>query len=173
MVRVFLTGNPGSGKSTVVAMVCERLKREGIKIGGIATPEVRVKGERIGFKVVDLNSGTSNWLASTTPPGIKFGKYYVKVKEFEEVAIPSLDYASKNCDVIVIDEIGKMEFFSQTFVKKLEEILNSGRNLLAVVHRDFVEKYKRLGKVMWVERSKVEQISKEVSDIFVEEIKRI
>ena len=57
-MKIFLTGRPGSGKSTVLMKVMERLEAKGLKIGGITTPEVRAKGRRVAFRVVALSSQT-------------------------------------------------------------------------------------------------------------------
>jgi len=38
-MKVFLTGRLGSGKSTVLMRVIDRLKAEGRRVGGITTPE--------------------------------------------------------------------------------------------------------------------------------------
>ncbi len=43
------------------------------------------------------------------------GKYGVDVGSFEAVAIPDVAAALKGCQIIVIDDIGKMELFSQKF----------------------------------------------------------
>mgnify|MGYP000895438870 CR=1 FL=1 len=55
MLRIAITGNPGIGKSTVVAKAAEKLAdKPGFKIGGIRTAEIRKKGQREGFSIRDL-----------------------------------------------------------------------------------------------------------------------
>ena len=151
MPRILLTGLPGSGKSTVLLRVVERLRGEGLRIGGIITPEVRVGGRRVAFKVVDLHSGREGLLASVDRiGGPRVGRYRVDVKGFEEVALPALEYAERECDLICIDEIGRMELFSQAFRRRVEELFRSGKPLLAVVHRDYVRAYGRMGTLIRV-----------------------
>lgn len=150
-MKIFLTGRSGSGKSTVLMKVIERLRAEGFKIGGIITPEERAKGRRIAFKVIDLSSGEEGILASTDRlTGPKVSKYRIDIKDFERVALPALSFALIECDVICIDELGKMEFFSTKFKKKVDVIFRSRRPVIAVVHRNYTNIYKRIGTLFQI-----------------------
>ncbi|MEM3406818.1 MAG: NTPase [Nitrososphaerota archaeon] len=150
---IFITGIPRIGKSTVLMRIIELLKREGIKIGGIITPEKREGNKRIGFLVKDIISGEEGTLAkictsiSNKP---KFGKYIIDIEDFERIALKALDFSLKNCDIIAMDEIGRMEFFSLKFKEKIYEILNSNRIIIAVLHRDFINQFKKYGEIIEV-----------------------
>jgi nucleoside-triphosphatase len=52
-MRLFLTGNPGVGKTTLIRAVVERL--EGITSAGFYTEEIRQIGQRTGFRIVTLD----------------------------------------------------------------------------------------------------------------------
>jgi len=58
MQHVFLTGQPGIGKSTVVARILQRLQESSklpdSAIAGFYTEEVRSGTERVGFDIVTL-----------------------------------------------------------------------------------------------------------------------
>jgi len=158
-VRIFLTGRPGSGKSTIVKRVVDKLREQGIKVGGILTPEVRKGIVRVGFEVVDLQTGEKGTLATTErKTNVRFGKYFIDLDDFERIAIKALTTATEECDVVVIDEIGKMEMFSKAFKERLNQILNSDKNVLAVVHRDLAKFYKNHGEVIWVEKKEMNNI---------------
>ncbi|MEM3030383.1 MAG: NTPase [Candidatus Micrarchaeia archaeon] len=152
-MNVFITGKPGSGKSTLLKQATDALKAERKKIGGILTPEVRdERGERTGFLVVDAASGRSGWLAKAEPGEPRVGKYRVMVEEFEGVAIPAIEEAIREKDVITIDEIGRMEWFSEKFREAVARALESGKPVLAVVGEKLVGAFKGKGKVVEVKR---------------------
>ncbi len=169
-MKVFLTGSPGSGKSTVMLKVIERLGAEGLKVGGITTPEVRgPRGYRIAFKVVDLASGEEGTLASVDQPvGPRVGRYHVNIQDFERVALPALNYALEECDVVCIDELGTMEFFSAKFKQKVKEILESGKPVVAVVHRNYAKLYEKTGTMLQVTPENREKITRLIASKILE-----
>src|SRR2546425_9332008 len=62
-----ITGNPGSGKSTLMARLVEDIGDR--QIAGLSTPEVRRGKVRVGFKMIDLATGEEEILASTWGKG--------------------------------------------------------------------------------------------------------
>jgi len=117
------------------------LKDKGIHVQGFYTEEVRngAKGSRVGFDVVTLD-GQRGPLARTkgggqtargrTSPSV--GNYLVDVKSFEQLAIPTIKHISDKSKVtegkttlVVVDEVGKMELFSQSFVSSVRELFSS------------------------------------------------
>ena len=166
MTRIFLTGEPGCGKSTVLMKVIDILKSEGLKVGGFITPEVRKNGKRIGFKVIDIDSNEEGILASIDQKtGPSVGKYRVNLEDFERVALKALDFAMRECNVICIDEIGKMELFSEKFRDKLEKILSTDKSLVCVLHRNLIEQYKRYGKILYVTPKNRETLHEDVINL--------
>ena len=114
----FLTGRPGIGKTTVLLRIVEELKKRDLKIGGLISQEIRRAGTRVGFKIIDLDSGREGWLAHVRQPvGPKVGKYRVCMKDLESIGVDAILRALREADIVVIDEIGPMELFSQLFQK--------------------------------------------------------
>lgn len=168
-MKVFLTGLPGSGKSTVLMKAVEILREKGLKIGGIITPEKRIGGKRIGFGIKDVWSGAEGILARVNKKvGPKVGKYTIYLESFEKVALPALEFALKNCDLIVIDEVGRMEAFSKRFMENVLEIFNSYKKVLAVVHRNFVSRFKNFGKVIEVNENNRDSLPRELAKYFLD-----
>ncbi|AIU70690.1 NTPase [Thermococcus eurythermalis] len=150
MVRVFVTGPAGVGKTTLVERVAREVERWGYIVGGMMTKEVRRGGRRVGFKILALDTGEEGTLASLRGtshlPGVPFGKYVVHVDELERVGVSAIRRALVEADLIVIDEIGPMEYKSDEFVRAVGEALKSDRHLLATVHRRMADRFRPLGK---------------------------
>ena len=132
---LLVTGNPGIGKTTVVQRAVEELVDKGLKAGGMITREVRKGGTRIGFEIEDLSSGRKGWLAHVDQPfGPRISKYRVNLEDVEEIGALAIQDAVLGCDVVVIDEIGPMELFSQPFRSSLMEAIGSEKPILASIH---------------------------------------
>ncbi|XP_048223742.1 cancer-related nucleoside-triphosphatase isoform X1 [Perognathus longimembris pacificus] len=132
--HVFLTGPPGVGKTTLIQKASRALQRSGVPVDGFYTEEVRQGGRRVGFDVVTL-SGARGPLSRVGPeplpgkPGCRVGPYVVDVASLEQLALPVLRSAGSGGgpghSVCVIDEIGKMELFSQPFIQAVRQALGA------------------------------------------------
>lgn len=101
---------------------------------GFYTKEVRQGGRRTGFDVITLSGaqGPLSRVRSQPQPGrldCRVGQYVVDLTSFEQLALPVLKNACSSSDprkkVCVIDEIGKMELFSQPFIQAVRQTLSS------------------------------------------------
>lgn len=94
-------------------------------------------------------------------------KYKVNLKDIEEVCAPSLDLKG---DLIVIDEIGKMELFSEKFKQKVIESLDTGKVIATIMERPhpFADKIKRRKDVKVV--TVTEENRNELVDILKKEL---
>jgi nucleoside-triphosphatase len=130
--KIVLTGKPGVGKTTVVMRVLEGFKG---RAGGFYTEEIRTGKVREGFRIRTLD-GRNGILAHVNHSGpFRVGKYGVDVDAFDGIALPSLERALEEDELVVIDEIGKMELFSRQFRKLVERVLGSDKKLLGVIHQ--------------------------------------
>ncbi len=171
-MKVFLTGLPKSGKSTVILKTIELLKNKGLKVGGFVTPEIIENGKRIGFYVKDIFSNEMEIFASIDfKIGPKIGKYGVDVRAFEKIALKAMDFAAQNCDLIIVDEIGKMEFLSKEFEKEIYKLILIEKPLIATLHRNFVKKFKDFGEIIEVNKENrrylPEKLSKKVMNMLI------
>ncbi|RLG86144.1 MAG: nucleoside triphosphatase [Thermoprotei archaeon] len=141
MVKIVITGRPGSGKTTVFMKVIEELRRKNISIAGFFCPEVRERGVRIGFKIIDIASGEEDWLALEISRAMKLGyelgprigKYSVIPSSALRIGLKALDKA-RVADVVAIDELGPMELKIPKLRKAIIETIRVARNALLVVH---------------------------------------
>lgn len=138
-MRVFITGNPGSGKTTLVKKLADFLLKNDVSFSGFYTLETRNKGKRTGFKLTIIPEENVYTLASLNPPGISFGRYYVKT-EGTERGIKAL---KREANVYIVDEVGPMEAKHPDFMPAVKDLLETDKNIIAVIHRkmtDLVEK---------------------------------
>jgi nucleoside-triphosphatase len=130
--KILLLGKPKSGKTTLVKKVLAVLSK--ISYGGFFTEEIREKDNRIGFKVVSTDGEEGVLAHENYKSPYRVSKYFVNVLDFERVALRAITQAMKDKDLIVIDEIGKMELFSDRFEHLIEEIFAKGRKkILATI----------------------------------------
>jgi len=80
-------------------------------------------------------SGERSVLAHVDLPGPpRVGRYGVDLTAFERVALAALSDASPG-DLVLIDELGKMELASDDFCERVEELFGSDMDIVATVHR--------------------------------------
>lgn len=84
----------GVGKTTLIKKLSTEIAGKGIKTTGFYTEEVRKNRIREGFDVVTLDGNRGRLARDQSllsgPVKYKVGKYGVLIKEFENVALPSL-----------------------------------------------------------------------------------
>ncbi|XP_044865038.1 cancer-related nucleoside-triphosphatase isoform X2 [Mauremys mutica] len=170
----------GIGKTTLIKKATEALKSSGVPIDGFYTEEVREGGRRIGFDVVTLSGrrGTLSRLgsdSSTARCEYRVGQYIVDLVSFEHLVLPVLRNVDLGSDtgkkVHVIDEVGKMELFSQSFIQAVRQTLTaSGTTILGTIP---IPKGKPLGLVEEIRSRKdikVFNVTKENRDNILQDI---
>ncbi|MGQ9780772.1 MAG: NTPase [Nitrososphaeria archaeon] len=150
--KVFVTGDPGVGKTTLIGRVVYELKLKGLRVGGVLTRDVRVKGVRTGFQIVSLVDGTIGTLASTSlKTGPKVGKYVVNLVDLKEVFASSILYSMDHSDIIVCDEVGPMELLSPDVRRAIEALLDCDKPVIGSIHKrlrdPIIERLKSLPEV--------------------------
>ena len=103
-----------------------------VHMAGFITAEMREKGSRLGFELQGLN-GLRRILAHVEINSRhRVGRYGVDTDGFEEF-LGALDLRNPGVELIVIDEIGKMELFSKLFRGFVCDVLNSDKPVLATI----------------------------------------
>ena len=131
MKQVYLlTGRPGTGKTSLIKQAVAGMKG---RAGGFYTEEIRTRGVREGFRLVTLD-GQDTILAHVNKHSpYRVSKYGVNVDSLERVGVSALRKAAQECDLVIIDEIGKMELFSANFREAVLQIIDSGKRVLGTI----------------------------------------
>jgi nucleoside-triphosphatase len=123
------------GKTTVFLKISERIRNQGFSVGGMFTSEIVREKQRIGFSIVDIQTGQTGELASLRfSTGPRLGKYVVNLRDLVEIGVRAVDRAIENSDLIGIDEIGPMELLSRDFKEVAQKATGSHKPVLATIH---------------------------------------
>jgi nucleoside-triphosphatase THEP1 len=140
--HIFVIGPPRCGKSTLIERVVARLGRPAT---GFFTREIREGGRRVGFAITTLDGKRGILAHEEISSRCRVGRYGVNLEDIDRIAVPVLVPTSPG-DLVVVDEIGKMECFSRLFRETLIRVLNSGSAVLgsiALKGNPFIEEIKR------------------------------
>ncbi len=129
MKALLLTGRPGIGKTTVIRRVAEALRAE--RVAGFYTAEERARGGRTGFRIVTLDGRSRPMAGIDISSPHRVGKYGVDVAAIDAVAATAL--APEAARIFLVDEIGRMECASPTFVAAVQRLLAADRVVVASV----------------------------------------
>ncbi len=135
--KILITGPPRCGKTTLVSRISTELKKLNNEIFGFITEEVKKGQKRIGFRAIDINLKNECWLSRKTNKKTQYmvGSYNVFIDEFEQFLEKCFENFSidNSNNLIIIDEIGKMELFSHKFVSLISEMFKSKSSILATI----------------------------------------
>ncbi|UCE20674.1 MAG: NTPase [Candidatus Aminicenantes bacterium] len=169
MNNYLITGPPRCGKTTLILKVTQNPLFSS-RCGGFITEEVREKGERIGFKIISLPDKKEGFLAKkrfSSPHRV--GKYGVNLKDLEDIGCSAIEDALDSNKTVVVDEIGKMELFSEKFKNSLLKALDSPQKVLASImerRNEFADRVKNRTDVtlVFLNRANFESVLEKVSE---------
>jgi nucleoside-triphosphatase len=148
MIRknILLTGPPRCGKSTLIEKLIQKIDRP---MTGFFTRESREGGKGVGFSIITLDGKEGILAHKDSETKIRLGKYGVHMDQLDQIAVSSIIPARPD-EIIVIDEIGKMECLSSIFRETLLKTLDSNNwvvGLIALKDSPFMERVKERGDV--------------------------
>lgn len=129
-----VTGWRGSGKTTLCREIIQYAQTTGWDVAGILSPAIFEAGIKTSINAIDLRTGEERPLAHVKlqhGTDLVFGNWFFnrQTLEWGNRVLRSI----QSCDLLVVDELGPLEFnFSQGFVDALD-ILQSGAYHLAMV----------------------------------------
>jgi nucleoside-triphosphatase len=134
--RIFLTGEPGCGKTTAIKKTHQLLAAQGRKMGGVISGELRERGVRVGFSLEDLSTHEMGTLAHVAQKdGPTVGRYRVNLADIQRIAVTAIKHAILEADVILVDELGPMELNSMPFIHAVEMALATPKHFVGTIHK--------------------------------------
>lgn len=131
MMHILITGKPRTGKTTLIKRIIEACEPA---CGGFYTEEITRGGERLGFLIRTTEKKEAILAEKGLRSPYRLGKYGINSRNLDEIGVAAVEEAVACKDIIVIDEIGKMELFSQKFREVVIKALNSGKRVVGVIH---------------------------------------
>lgn len=136
-VKVFLTGHPSVGKTTIVKRILEGYGNANeVDVKGFYTEECRKGGNRIGFDIVYWPNGTcseeiratlSRQASSFKKSDPRVGNYKVDIDNVEKYCVSSMVSSNDSNfekELFIVDEVGKMELLCTAFVPQVNALLD-------------------------------------------------
>ena len=127
--NILFTGPPRCGKSTLIEKIVKNID---IPATGFFTREILESGKRVGFSINTLDNRTGVLAHQDIQSRFRVGRYGVNLEDIDGIAVPSMRPDRPNM-LVVIDEIGKMECFSELFKKTLVSLLDSKYRVLGSI----------------------------------------
>lgn len=135
-MKILLTGRPGVGKTGIIKRFTRQLKRP---IAGVYSQEIRDEaGQRIGFEARNF-SGEKRIFSHVSKVNSAFkinNKYAVDLSAIDDFVVPELERGSRLGQLVIIDEIGRMQVLSKNFIRTTLQLLNSDLDVLGTIVGD-------------------------------------
>jgi nucleoside-triphosphatase len=129
--NILITGKPRTGKTTLIKRLVECFSNT--HTGGFYTEEITKNNLRLGFKIVTLD-GREGILAKKGMSSLfRLGQYGIDIHDLEEIGVNAIEQAVREKELVVIDEIAKMELFSPRFREVVIKALNCPKQVLGVI----------------------------------------
>jgi len=116
-IHLVITGRPGVGKTTLLKEIIRVLLKKKLRLDGFYTEEIRKNQKRVGFRIMNIQGQEEGILShSGLTSRYRIGKYRVDVDKMDEIVEKiRRSIKSEKIDVVIIDEIGPMELYSENF----------------------------------------------------------
>lgn len=136
MRRAYLVmGKPRIGKTTVIKSIVHEVGRE--RCGGFYTEEIHgeedTPDKRMGFRLVTLD-GQEGILAHVAFENLlHLGRYGINLDCLEAAGLAAIERARASKQLIVIDELGPIQAYSEPFKKTIVHLFHDAYPLLGTI----------------------------------------
>jgi nucleoside-triphosphatase len=128
--NILITGIPGIGKTTLIKKIERELAH--LLPVGFYTEEIREKSIRKGFELISLSGRRELFSHVDIRSPYRVSKYGVDIKRFEDF-LGCIPFFAQGTEIVIIDEIGKMECFSKKFEQIVRALLDSEKIFISTV----------------------------------------
>jgi nucleoside-triphosphatase THEP1 len=131
-----VSGDLESGKTRFCQRLAQAMRAHGWDVSGIVSPAVFQDDTKIGIDALDLRSGKRRRLAELIQAGSQLQGPATKRWQFSRETLAWCNSTLRSatpCDLLVIDELGPLEFERGAGIVSAIEAIEEGNYLAAVV----------------------------------------
>lgn len=138
--------------------------------GGFYTEEIRKNDDRVGFRIKTISGKIAILSHINIESNYKISKYVVDIESFENLCLKELKIAIKgdNIKYIIIDEIGPMQLFSETYKKMLLDLLNCNKPIIETVFmnpQEWLDEFKKNIKLIDITFDNIDKLPLEIVEL--------
>ena len=136
-LKIGITGLPSVGKTRTLLKIVEKLEEKETIVGGMVTESIDEGATRLGFRIVNWLTKEEGILAHVdfTDAKVKVAGFGVDMNVLDGVGVTAIEQAIKEAEVIVVDEVGKMEMESPAFCAAVKKALDSSKPMIMTLHK--------------------------------------
>ena len=142
---ILITGGRDSGKTTWCTGYSHWLAGQRLTIGGILCPEARDTNRKIGQNITDIQKNQTvlfGRLAKQADfPGELVGEYRLSYEGLEFAKRAIQEALENRCDVVFIDEFGRLELSGKGIVESVNKAYQEAPNTTTIVRRSLINKF--------------------------------
>lgn len=142
--KIGITGLPSVGKTATLIRIVEKLQEDEFRVGGMITKGVYDdnNGKKVGFTVLDWKSQKEEVFAHVDfdtkyKAETDEGTFCVDVDVLDRVGVQAIrnSMQDETVDILIIDEVGKMEMHSEAFCKAVTDALDWPKPVILTLHK--------------------------------------
>jgi nucleoside-triphosphatase len=133
-----ITGSVGEGKTTFLLQVIEVLHEGNIRTAGIYSKRVMDNNKTVGYNIVNIKSGEEETFLRQDSKRKQqtIGQFTIILEGFRKGLTALKPENNSEADVVIIDEVGRLELSGEGWAKAIEDLIRTSQNHLILVVRD-------------------------------------
>ncbi len=141
-MNLIVTGEVQSGKTTWCANYSQWLIGQKFTVGGVLCPEAKNNDKKIGYDIVDAQTGRSvmfgRFASEADFPGEPIGKYLISYEGLEFAKGTIQEALENRCDTVFLDEVGHLELGGKGIIESVRTACQKASNTTIVVRKQLL-----------------------------------
>lgn len=135
-LKIGISGVLGLGKTESLKNIIDMLSEEGISVGGMLTEPIMEDNRQVGFQVMNWQTKEKAVFAHLDlNSSIQVKGYNVDLDALNQVGVRAIEEAVEKEDLILVDEIGKIEVKSDEFNRVVKGALDVKKPMIITFNK--------------------------------------